>query len=104
MNTQQQIAVYHEHCGEVFRKIEGEAGISYISIPLNEISMISRDLLVRHGNPSNGRCGYYPLQLLFTTPDYREYVAQKSRKRPPSENWVQRMREELEHAGLKAIH
>ncbi|MNZ52698.1 hypothetical protein D3C78_705550 [compost metagenome] len=99
--------VYHEREGLIFRKIEGEEGISYISVPVEELQDsidLSRDLLVRHGNPSTGHCGYYPLSLLTATPDRRYSAAQKARKRPPSEDWVRRTLMALEFGGLRVLH
>ncbi|MNO12927.1 hypothetical protein D3C76_25450 [compost metagenome] len=99
--------VYHEPAGLIFRKIQGEEGISYISIPvedLNECVDPGRELLVRHGNPVTGRCGYYPLGLLFATPDHRERIARKSNKRPPAEGWVRNTLQILEEEGVKVLH
>lgn len=88
--------VYHEEKGIVFRKLEAETGISYISVCLDDPSLTSlHGLLVRHGNPFTGECGYYPLSLLLSSENKRVEIAEKIGKRPPSEFWVNRMLEEL---------
>ncbi|QTH80503.1 hypothetical protein PA10_00305 [Pseudomonas phage pPa_SNUABM_DT01] len=100
--------VYHEQEGLVFRKIKGEAGISYIAVPVEQVPDTTKevpyDLLVRHGNPHTGNCGYYPLSLLLATPDRRWYAAQRANKRPPTEEWVRRTLIALEFGGLPVIH
>lgn len=97
------INVYHEPYGLVFQKVEGDTGISYLSIPVKEVEDIS-GLLVRHGDPRSGRCGYYPVTLLFTDQSKRSEIAAKLDKRPPSETWVERTRNALETNGLKVLH
>lgn len=94
------INVYHEPEGVIFRKIQADSGISYIAIPVEEIDEVSRDLLVRHGNPETGHCGYYPLGLLLVDSTTRRKVAACSRKRPPSETWVSRTKQLLQAEGL----
>jgi hypothetical protein len=98
--------VYHEENGLIFRKLEGETGISYISVPLEELKWTdtTKGLLVRHGNPFTGQCGYYPLSLLFVTPDKREEVAIRNQKRPPSEDWVKRTLDNLQCEGIPILH
>lgn len=99
------VNVFHD-TGEVFIKLEADTGISYIAVDLEEISQETdnRALLVRHGNPEKGTCGYYPLMLLFATPERRFKAARKANKRPPSEYWVGRVKEELAMSGLKTLH
>ncbi|MNH65411.1 hypothetical protein D3C73_174200 [compost metagenome] len=98
--------VYHEEQGLIFRKLEADTGISYISVPLEELKWVDtvKGLLVRHGNPFTGQCGYYPLSLLFVTPDKREEVALRNQKRPPDEGWVRRTLDNLQIEGLEILH
>jgi hypothetical protein len=98
--------VYHEEQGLIFRKFQADTGISYIAVPIEELDDQEplKGLLVRHGNPYTGQCGYYPLSLLLVTPNKRHEVAQKQHKRPPNENWVQRILNDLKDEGLKLIH
>lgn len=101
------IHVYHEERGLIFRKHEADTGISYVAVPLEELvwpEESMKGLLVRHGNPHTGECGYYPLSLLLVTPNKRHEIASKNRKRPPNEGWVQRMLDELKCEGLTLIH
>jgi hypothetical protein len=100
------IQVYHEENGLIFRKHEADTGISYIAVPIEELEPEEplKGLLVRHGNPHTGQCGYYPLSLLLTTPDKRYEIASKQHKRPPNENWVQRILSDLKCEGLKLVH
>lgn len=95
--------VYHEEEGVVFKKIQSDSGISYLSIPLEEVDD-ANGLLVRHGNPSSGHCGYYPVPLLFVDRTVRKTVAAKLSRRPPNEFWVGRVRQFLESQGLQPIH
>lgn len=101
------INVYHEPDGQVFRKIQAESGITYLAVDLDEIPEDldeARDLLVRHGNPDTGRCGYYPLSLLVATPATRGFIAWKSGKKPPSDFWVRKTLEVLKANGIRVIH
>lgn len=100
------IHVYHEENGLIFRKLQADSGISYIAVPLEEVEEepTIKGLLVRHGNPYTGQCGYYPLSLLLVTPDKRYEIAEKQHKRPPNEGWVQRMLSDLKSEGLKLVH
>ncbi|MNP89183.1 hypothetical protein D3C85_15870 [compost metagenome] len=95
--------VYHEEGGLVFRKIQADTGISYLSVPVEEVKVGNPELLVRHGDPESGSCGYYPLRLIFTNRDVRIAVAAKSGKRPPHEGWVVRTRNALTANGI-SIH
>lgn len=99
------VNVFHDD-GSVFLKLEADTGISYIAVELDEITKETdnRSLLVRHGNPEKGACGYYPLMLLFATPERRFKAARKANKRPPSEYWVNRMKEDLNYKGLPTLH
>lgn len=96
------VNVYHDEEGLVFKKIQADSGISYLSIPVEEVDD-ARDLLVRHGSPAKG-CGYYPVGLLFEERTVRRKVADRLSKRPPNESWVGRMRNLLEQQGLQPIH
>ncbi len=96
------INIYHEEEGLVFKKIQADTGISYLSIPVEEVDD-ARDLLVRHGTPEKG-CGYYPVGLLFEERTVRRKVANRLSKRPPNETWVNRTRRLLETHGLQPIH
>ncbi len=96
-----QVSVYHQEEGVVFRKITGEEGISYIAVDLADISEDKNDLLVRHGDPERGYCGYYPVKLLYADRGVRQRAAVKARKRAPGEYWVRRQRLALEEAGFK---
>ena len=96
-----QVNVYHQEEGVVFRKISGEEGISYITVDLTDIGEDKNDLLVRHGDPEKGYCGYYPVKLLYADRGVRQRAAVKARKRAPSEYWVRRQRLALEEAGFK---
>lgn len=51
--------------------------------------------LVRHGNPAEGRYGYYPLYLVFSGERERAVAARRTGKRPPSNRWIKRRREEI---------
>lgn len=99
-----QVSVYHQEEGVVFRKITGEEGISYIAVDLADIGEDKNDLLVRHGDPEKGYCGYYPIKLLYADRGVRQRAAVKARKRAPSEYWVNRTRRLLETHGLQPIH
>jgi hypothetical protein len=99
--------VYHEPYGVVFRKIQAESGISYLAVNIDDVPEdldSARDLLVRHGTPYDGRCGYYPLSLLVAPATTRSTVANKAGKKPPSENWVRRTINSLEANGLHIVH
>lgn len=96
-----QVNVYHQEEGVVFRKITGEEGISYITVDLTDIGEDKNDLMVRHGDPEKGYCGYYPVKLLYADRGVRQRAAVKARKRAPSEYWVCRQRLALEEAGFK---
>ena len=48
-------------------------------------------LLVRHGVPPS--CGYYPLNLVFATPEKRMATAVSNYKQPPGEFWVSKTQE-----------
>lgn len=101
MNTQ----VYHEEQGLIFRKFQADTGISYVSVPVEDLGTEDmKGLLVRHGNPFTGQCGYYPLSLLLVTPRKRHEVAAKLHKRPPNEEWVKRTLTALECEGVKLLH
>lgn len=91
--------VYHAPHGVLFRKLEGEEGISYIAVDLEEVGGDLAGLLVRHGNPDKG-CGYYPASLIMADETKREKVAQLHQKRKPSERWVNRMQETLKEQGI----
>lgn len=95
------VNVFHDD-GSVFLKLEADTGISYIAVELDEITKETdnRSLLVRHGNPEKGTCGYYPLMLLFATPERRFKAARKANKRPPSEYWVGKMKNMLTESGM----
>ncbi len=96
-----QVNVYHQEEGLVFRKITGEEGISYIAVDLADIGEDKNDLLVRHGDPERGYCGYYPVKLLYADRGVRQRAAIKARKRAPGEYWVHRQRRALEASGFK---
>lgn len=51
---------------------------------------------VRHGNPRTGKCGYYPLPLLFGALADRLQAATEQGKRPPAERWVRHVRGKVE--------
>lgn len=88
--------VYHQETGVIFKKLEAESGISYVSVDINDPELTSlHGLLVRHGNPHSGECGYYPLSLLLSNESKRIEIAEKIGKRPPSEYWVSRTLQEL---------
>lgn len=96
-----QVNVYHQEEGLIFRKITAESGISYIAVDLADIDEVYDDLLVRHGDPEKGHCGYYPIKLLYADRGVRQRAAAKARKRAPGEYWVRRQRLALEEAGFK---
>lgn len=96
--------IYHQEDGIIFRKVEGEAGISYIAVDLNEIGDDTKGLLVRHGDPRTGNCGYYPISLLYSGKEARIKAASRNGKRPPSESWVKRTRRLLRTHGFQPIH
>lgn len=57
--------------------------------------------LVRHGLP--GKCGYYPVPLLFATESERKRIAAERGIAPPNESWVAFKREEiLSYYGLQS--
>ena len=47
-------------------------------------------LLVRHGFP--GKCGYYPLPLLFSDEARREKLARDRGTEPPKQSWIDNRR------------
>lgn len=99
--------VYHEEHGLIFRKFEADTGISYLSVPIEDLKEEPvKGLLVRHGNPFTGQCGYYPLSLLFATRDDRREVAQKHHRKPPRESWVRQTLYALQSHGveLRQVH
>lgn len=100
MNTPHPVAVDH-HEGMVFNKYQADSGITYFPVDPSEASPTDRSLLVRHGNPETGRCGYYPLWLIFRDKEARLIAAAEARKRPPSECWVNHIKTQLEEAGVR---
>jgi len=95
--------IYHEEDGLVFHKVEADTGISYLSVPITEVTD-PQGLLVRHGNPVTGHCGYYPVSLVFANPEQRAAAAARRAKRPPNERWIDRTRALLETHGLQTVH
>lgn len=51
--------------------------------------------LVRHGEPWKGQGGYYPLPLIFATPEERRRAEAESGKPAPPERWVRRKRNRI---------
>lgn len=49
--------------------------------------------LVRRGKP--GDYHYYPVPLIFASPEERELAARETNRRPPQERWVRRRRNEI---------
>ncbi len=96
------INIYHEPNGVIFKRVEGESGISYLAVDLADIED-GKGLLVRHGDPRTGRCGYYPLTLIYSDTSKRIEIAEKHARRPPNEDWVHRTRQYLETQGV-SIH
>lgn len=95
--------IYHDPKGLVFRKFTADSGISYLSVPLEDVDLDDTTLLVRHGKAETGRCGYYPLKALYQSQEERQHLASTLGKRPPSEDWINRIRHVLETQGL-SIH
>lgn len=91
--------VYHEPQGLLFRKLEGEVGISYVAIDPEETDGDLTGLLVRHGRPDTG-CGYYPASLVMADPELRDKVARVKGKRKPSESWINHIRNRLNESGI----
>lgn len=94
----------HHHDGVMFVKSQADTGITYISVDPTDVDQVSTDLLVRHGDPESGRCGYYPVWLLLASETTRARQAYKRSKQPPSENWVDRAKKTLADAGASFIH
>lgn len=92
--------VYHEPHGYIFRKLTGEEGISYVSVPDDQVTLADRTLLVRHGDIESGECGYYPLYLIYRDEEFRQVKAQSVGKRPPSVGWVAHVQFKLDSVGL----
>jgi len=91
--------VYHEPNGLLFRKLEGEVGISYVAIDPDEVDGNLTGLLVRHGSPESG-CGYYPASLVMADSELREKVAAVKGRRKPSERWIGQIRNRLIESGI----
>lgn len=100
----QNVNVFHDE-GVLFIKLEDtDTGISYVSVPPEDLAEYPENiLLVRHGNHTTNRCGYYPYNLLFKPRYYRERIAAKYGKRPPSETWVRGTIDKLKEAGYNII-
>lgn len=98
MNTSQ-VNVDH-HDGLIFQKVEADTGITYMAIDPEEVTAPDRSLLVRHGRPETGRCGYYPLYLLLESDAFRFRKAASLGKRPPKPEWVEKTRRQLHEAGI----
>lgn len=96
------IPIVHED-GLVFIKCQGETGITYKSLDVQELDVLDRAYLVRHGSPDSGRCGYYPVWLVLAPQAVRVEKAHEARKRPPSLEWVQRTRQVLAESGIPFI-
>lgn len=102
MNTGQ-VEVHH-HDGILFTKVEADTGITYMAVDPTEVKVLDHDLLVRHGDPTSGNCGYYPLWLLATTREVRRRIANNRGKRPPQEVWVEKMKTTLVASGVSVLH
>lgn len=96
------VPVCHEE-GLVFIKVQADTGITYVSVDPQAYTD-TQQLLVRHGNPETGRCGYYPVSLLLANTHARRQAAYRRGKRPPSENWVETCVKLLSEAGAAFIH
>jgi len=101
MNTSQ-VNVDH-HDGIIFQKVEADSGITYMAINPEEVTVLDRSLLVRHGRPETGRCGYYPLYLLLESEAFRFRKAASLGKRPPKLEWVEKTRKQLADAGVAIL-
>lgn len=97
--------IVHDSEGLVFEKHHGDAGITYMSVPIDVvISGPFEGLLVRHGDAGTGECGYYPLSLILSSPEFRAKVAQLKQKRPPNERWVRKILERIEESVSSVTH
>jgi hypothetical protein len=63
-----------------------------------ETSAFHHALVRRQGRADGFFTGYayYPLPLIFATPEERELAANVINQRPPAERWARRRREEIE--------
>lgn len=96
------VAIDHQD-GVIFNKVQADTGITYMAVDPAEVKQPERGLLVRHGRPENGQCGYYPLYLLLESDSYRRNKAKQLGKRPPTPEWVQRTRAVLADAGVPCM-
>lgn len=78
----------HHHEGVLFQKVAADTGITYVAVDPAEIKHMDRRLLVRHGDPEKGSCGYYPAWLLVAGDETRKRIAQEKGKRPPHHSWI----------------
>jgi hypothetical protein len=100
MNTT--INVDHQD-GVVFAKVQADTGITYVAVDPTEVKQPDRGLLVRHGRPENGQCGYYPLYLILESDSFRRTKAKSLGKRPPTPEWVAKIRTTLAEAGVPCM-
>lgn len=100
--NQHVVSVDHQP-GVVFTKFQAETGITYLAIEPSEVVAPAKGLLVRHGSPETGQCGYYPLYLLLSPEPVRQIKAEALGKRPPSVDWVNRTRKVLADAGVPCM-
>lgn len=88
--------------GVIFEKVQADSGITYLAV--DPAAAVKPDgLLVRHGSPETGQCGYYPLSLLLRDESVRQKKAEALGKRPPTANWVHRTRQALMDAGVACM-
>jgi hypothetical protein len=96
MNTVKKDIDHHD--GVLFVKVEADSGITYLAVEPSTTTELTRDLLVRHGDPTSGQCGYYPAWLLFENDLTRVSKANRLNKRPPQPGWCNKMIQTLEVA------
>jgi hypothetical protein len=94
------VNIVHDPEGIVFRKYEAESGITYLSVPIEEVDVNDTSLLVRHGTIHDDKCGYYPLNLLFKDRNTQMFVAKRAQRKAPSVRWINTMKQRLERAGV----
>ncbi len=103
---------FHAHEGTVFIRKAHNSDQYYIDIETDrglyedvragvmgiETNAFSNALVRRKGRAEGFFTGYvyYPLPLIFASPEERRIAAEALGKRPPPERWARRRREEIE--------